>query len=61
MTKSALLSSMRSKMDTVSSTPPNTYYLVEPAVGQAVRETGILWSEIAVVTKFWSKWHRDPA
>lgn len=37
------------------------YYFVEPAVGQAVRESGIPRSEITVVTKFWGEWHHNPA
>ncbi|KAJ5714234.1 uncharacterized protein N7483_011415 [Penicillium malachiteum] len=35
-------------------------YGVEPAVGEAVRESGIPRSEITVVTKFPSEWHHDP-
>lgn len=37
------------------------YYHVEPAVGEAVRLSGIPRSEITVITKFWGEWHQDPA
>ncbi|KAF9887914.1 hypothetical protein FE257_009436 [Aspergillus nanangensis] len=37
------------------------YYFVEPAVGEAVRASGIPRSEITVITKFWCEWHHNPA
>ncbi|KAJ5281875.1 hypothetical protein N7478_007247 [Penicillium angulare] len=37
------------------------HYHVEPAVGEAVRLSGIPRSEITVITKFWGHWHHDPA
>ncbi|KAJ5637393.1 hypothetical protein N7490_007272 [Penicillium lividum] len=37
------------------------HYNVEPAVGEAVRLSGIPRSELTVITKFGSAWHHDPA
>lgn len=37
------------------------YYGVEEIVGAAVRDSEVPRSEITVVTKFWGKWHHDPA
>lgn len=34
---------------------------MEPAVGRAIRASGIPRDEITVVTKFWGYWHHDPA